>query len=80
MNKFIILFKPRSLDDRIELDVVEAETNKKAMFKWLEENKNTLKHFVGFNNEPILEEQLKLFTEDYEQFRTNNYKSSSYFG
>ena len=80
MKNFIILFKPRSLDDRVELEVVKSDTNKNAMFKWLEENRNTFKHFVGYNNDPITEEEAELFTKDYEKFRSNNYKASPFFG
>lgn len=80
MKKFIILFKPRSLDDRVELDIVEENTNRDAMFKWLEKNRNTLKHFTGFINDPITDEQAKLFEEDYEKFREHFYKGSPYFG
>ncbi len=80
MKKFIILFKPRSLDDRVELDIVEENTNRDAMFKWLEKNRNTLKHFTGFINDPITDEQAKFFEEDYEKFREQFYKGSPYFG
>jgi len=80
MKKFIILFKPRSLDDRIELEIIEEETNREAMFKWQEQNRGTLKHFSGFINDPITDEQVELFNKDYEKFRSEFYKPSKYFG
>ena len=43
-------------------------------------NRNTLKHFTGFINDPITDEQAKLFEEDYEKFREQFYKGSPYFG
>ncbi len=39
MKPFIILFKPRSLDDNIELEIVYEETDTKAIFKWLEKTR-----------------------------------------
>lgn len=80
MKNFIILYKPRSLDDRVELDVVKADTIQNAKSKWREENRNTLKHLVGYNNEDVTDEEVEIFVNDYEVFRSNNYKASPFFG
>jgi len=80
MKSFIILFKPRSLDDNVELEIVKEETNTKAMFKWLEQNKNTGKHYSGYIIEPLTEEQEFLFNKDYLSFKKEFYKPSPYFG
>lgn len=80
MKPFIILFKPRSLDDNVELEIVHEETNTKAMFKWIEENKNKGKHYSGYIIEPLTEEQVILFNKDYSIFKKEFYKPSPYFG
>ena len=74
MKKFIIKFKPYTLDDRMELDVVEGNTDIDAKFKWTEENRNTLKICFGYFYEPINSEQVDLFTKNYEEFRKEFYK------
>jgi hypothetical protein len=80
MKPYIILFKPRSLDDNIELEIVYETTETRAMFKWLEENKNTGKHYSGYLGKPLNNEQEILFKEDYVKFKKEFYKPSPFFG
>ena len=77
MNQYIIMFKPRSLDDRVELELVNENSAEAAMFKWFRENPN--KHYSGYCHAAMTEEQLNLFNTDYEQFRKENYKSHTAF-
>ncbi len=79
MKKHIILYKPRSLDDRVELELVEGETPQKVMFKWLEDNRGTLKHHSGYSFQEVSEEDEKLFLDNYEEFRSKYFKPSKYF-
>lgn len=80
MKPYIIIFKPRSLDDREELDIVYATSDSNAMFKWLNDPENNRKHYTGRFNDPITEEDVESFNRDYESFRKEQYKPSPYFG
>ena len=79
MKYFAILYKPRSLDDRVELELIEEVSNNAAMFKWLELNKGTSKHCSGYLNDSIDENDIELFNSDYESFRNKYFKPSIYF-
>jgi hypothetical protein len=80
MKPFIILFKPLSLDDKIELEIVYAINETEAMYKWLSENQNTCKHYSGYLGKPLTQDQVLLFKEDYVNFKKDFYKPSPFFG
>jgi len=44
MEHFGILYRPESLDNNIEIVLIEAETNKQAMFIWLSLDENNNNH------------------------------------
>jgi len=80
MNHYKILFKPRSLDDRVELELVVEKDAQSAMFKWLRDNSNTNRHFSGYGHDAMTAEQIELFNTDYEEFRKQNFKDHPAFG
>lgn len=76
---FIITYRPKTIDANRELEIVYAETNTKAMFKWLSENENTCNHFSSYSNEPLTNEQVNEFLKDYDSFKREHCKPSPYF-